>query len=74
MSGITVEQAQGLLDLWITADQSVARGQSYSIGGRSLTRADANTITEKIKFYSSLVAELGRGASGTVRRVIPRDL
>lgn len=72
--GITQAQAQTALDAWIAADLAVAKGQSYSIGGRSLTRADANAITEKIKFYTNLVAELSRGGSVTVRRVIPRDL
>lgn len=74
MSGMTQTQAQTLLDAWIAADLAVANGQSYTIGGRSLTRANAAEITEKIKFYSGLVAELGRGGSMTVRRAIPRDL
>lgn len=74
MSGITQDQAQTALDAWIAADLAVSRGQSYTIGGRSLTRADANVITDKIKFYSGLVAEIGRGGSGTVRRALPRDL
>ncbi len=74
MAGMTETQAQELLDLWIAADKAVATGQSYTIGGRSLTRANAEEITNKIKFYSGLVAELGRGGSATVRRVVPRDL
>ncbi|NIO84656.1 MAG: hypothetical protein GTN53_29430 [Candidatus Aminicenantes bacterium] len=74
MAGITKEEAQVLLDLWIEADKMVATGQSYSIGGRSLTRADADTITKKIKFYQDLVIALNRGGSATVRRIVPRDI
>ena len=73
MAGITSSQAQIQLDLWIAADTTVANGQSYSIGNRSLTRADAEEITSKIKFWSGLVTKLSRGGA-TARRVVPRDL
>ena len=73
MAGITQAQAQTQLDLWIAADAATARGQSYSIGNRSLTRADAEEIRKNISYWSSLVTKLSRGGS-TVRRVIPRDI
>ena len=74
MAGITLTQAQGLLDLWITADQAVASGQSYTICGRSLTLANAGEITNKIQFYSGLVERLSRPNGGVrIQAVIPRD-
>lgn len=74
MPGITLVRAEELLALWIAADKAVATGQSYSIGGRSLTRANAEEITKKINYYNSLIAQLSRGGSASVTRVVPRDL
>lgn len=67
MAGITLAQAEAQLALWIEADQAVARNQSYSINGRSLTRADAGEITEKIKFWETKAVNLQRGVSGRSR-------
>jgi uncharacterized protein DUF6148 len=64
MAGITLETAQAQLDLWIAADQAVASGQSYSIGGRSLTRANAAEITNKIDYWNGWVNKLSRSSSG----------
>lgn len=72
MAGLTKEQAEELLELWVKAEKAVATGQSYSIGGRSLTRADAKDITDKIKFYSKLCNQLERGGK-RVQRVFPND-
>ena len=36
------------LDDWYQARRSVAAGSSYSIGGRSLTKADLNQINDQI--------------------------
>lgn len=64
MAGITLAQAQAQLDLWLAADTAVAGGQSYSIGGRSLTRANAREITEKIQFWERRVIRLSNGNGG----------
>lgn len=61
MAGITLAQANSQLALWLEADAAVATGQSYSIAGRSLTRANAGEITEKIKFWEAKVNRLTRG-------------
>jgi len=73
MAGVTLAQAQTALTDWINADASVATGQSYTIGSRSLTRANAQEITEKIKFWSRYCDKLTRGSGPKVRRVLPRD-
>lgn len=64
MAGITLESAQAQLDLWLAADAAVASGQSYSIGGRSLTRANAAEITNKIDYWNGWVQKLARSSSG----------
>lgn len=65
MAGITLTQAQAQLDLWITADAAVSKGQSYKLssGGteRQLTQVDADLITGKIKFWEKRVLKLTRG-------------
>ncbi len=55
MGGLTLAQAEQHLSEWLTADTAVAKGQAYSIGGRTLTRANANEIRENIKFWQSMV-------------------
>jgi hypothetical protein len=61
MAGITTAQAEAQLSLWLAADAAVSSGQSYSIGDRSLTRADADKITSKIEFWNKQVLRLTRG-------------
>ena len=71
MAGLTLAQAQQHLSEWLAADTAVSKGQSYSIGARAFSRADAAEITEKIKFWQTQVNKLSRGGSRT-RRVVPR--
>jgi len=70
MAGITLLQAETKLALWMEADDKVSSGQSYSIGGRSLSRADAKMIQENIKFWDRKVRELSDGGI-KVRAVTP---
>jgi len=70
MAGITLAQAETQLDLWITADAAVAAGQAYTIGGRSLTRANAKEIRENIVFWDNQVKRLTNSGI-TVRGVTP---
>lgn len=67
MAGITLAQAEAQLAAWLEADAAVARNQSYSIAGRSLTRADAGEITDKIKFWQGRVDRLSAAAQGRGR-------
>lgn len=67
MSGITLAQAQTQLAAWLDADAKVAMGQSYTIAGRSLTRADAGEITAKIEYWNSKVWSLSLSAQGRSR-------
>lgn len=62
MAGITKAQAEAQLALWLAADTAVATGgQSYSVPGRILTRADAAEITAKISYWERQVQRLSRG-------------
>ena len=53
--------AQQHLDDWLAADRAVSTGQSYSIGGRSLSRADAQEILSRITYWNRVRDQL-RGA------------
>ena len=61
MAGITLADAEAQLAVWLAASTAVAGGQSYTIGDRSLTRADAKTINEMVSFWDSKVQSLTRG-------------
>ncbi|WP_212635557.1 DUF6148 family protein [Ralstonia insidiosa] len=64
MAGITLQQAQEQLDAWMAANLAVASGQSYSIGGRSLTRVNAAEIRDQINFWERKVQRLTSGQGG----------
>ncbi len=72
MAGITLSQAQTHLDAWLAADLATANGQAYTIGGRSLTRADAAEIRTNILMWERRVQRLVRGGLA-VRGVTPMN-
>lgn len=78
MAGITIEIARKHLDIWLEAEATVATGQSYSIGSRSLTRANLSEIRNTITYWNNKVAELENASNNKGRnriiRVVPRDL
>jgi len=52
---LTLQQAQTALDAWVAADLAVAKGQSYSMNGRSLTLANSKEIREQIQYWERRV-------------------
>lgn len=71
MAGITLVQAQSQLDTWLAASTAVSSAQSYEIGDRKLTRADAREIRASIDYWQAKVSQLttstaGRGRTRTV--------
>ena len=70
MAGITKAQAQAKLDLWMAADDAVSRGQSYTIGDRSLSKVDAAEIDRKIDRWDAKVKSLS-GGGRKVTRIVP---
>ncbi len=53
---LTLSQAQTALDAWIAADLAVAKGQSYTMNGRSLTMANVKEIREQILYWERRVS------------------
>lgn len=78
MAGITLKIAQKHLNAWLEAELTVTTNQSYTIGSRSLTRADLADIREQITFWEGKVAKLENqqkhGGRNRVIRIVPRDL
>jgi hypothetical protein len=72
MAGITLDQAQTKLDEYLAAETAVLNNQSYSIAGRSLTRANLKEIQDGITFWNNKVQELDRLNSGRGRTIIMR--
>lgn len=75
--GITLEQAQEHLEMWLEAEMEVTTSQSYQLGSRSLTRANLSEIRETIDYWQKKVDALlaaQKGGRNKVRRGVPRDL
>lgn len=50
-----MSEATEMLALYIEAEKRVLKGQSYSIAGRSLTRANLSEITKNRDYWQSRV-------------------
>lgn len=61
MAGITLAQAEAKLAEWLAADTAVATHQAYTMGDRSLTRANAAEIRQNIAYWDAKVQKLSRG-------------
>nr|WP_295681151.1 DUF6148 family protein [uncultured Lachnoclostridium sp.]DAD78535.1 MAG TPA: head to tail adaptor [Caudovirales sp. ctCiv1] len=70
-----LESCKRRLDLYYVAEQKVLEGQAYTIGSRSLTRADLKEIKKEIQSLENQIASLEeRGTTKRkVARIIPRD-
>ena len=78
MPGITLEIAQKHLDAWLEAELACTTNQSYTIGSRTLTRADLAEIGNTIKYWAGIVTKLEAarkyGGRNRTMRIMPRDL
>ncbi len=74
MAGITLADAQAQLAAWLAASTAVATGQSYTIEGRSLTRADLDAINRSIDKWDQRVQALSLRSSGRGRSRVPRPV
>ena len=78
MAAITLETAKKHLEMWLEAESEVAINQSYTIGGKSFTRANLGEIRKQIEYWSNKVQALEniakRNGRNRVYRVVPRDL
>lgn len=55
---ITLERAKTHLNAWLDAELAVSSAQSYSIGSRTLTRANISEIRKQIDYWQNKVDEL----------------
>ena len=72
----TLAEAQAHLAEWLQAESACASGQSYTIGSRSLTRANLAEIADRIKSWQREITrkQAGRPAGPRIQRAVPRDL
>ncbi|MFC4102921.1 DUF6148 family protein [Paenibacillus xanthanilyticus] len=77
-SAWTLEEAQAALGQWKQALMAVSTGQSYTIGGRSLTRASIKDIKDMIDYFANEITKLEAAAQGRsarrTRQFVPRDV
>lgn len=73
---LSLDEAQSLRAAYLAAMQAIATGKSYTIGTRTLERADEAFVARKFAEYDQLVTSLSSGGNGGVRvmRFVPRDL
>ena len=73
MAGITLETAKRHLDAWLEAELA-----SYTIGSRTMTKANLAEIRKSIDYWNGKVIALEnaqkRGGRNRAYRVVPRDL
>ena len=70
------QKLQNRLELYYECEEQILAGQSFTIGSRSLTRANLSEVTNMIKKLEDEIAAID--ANGTtkrkVARIIPRDI
>lgn len=66
------------LEAWLTAELEVTTHQSYTIGSRSLTKANLSEIRKQIEFWQNEISKLEnlekRRGRNRITQAIPRDL
>lgn len=67
MAGLTVALAQAQLDLYLEAERKVLSNQSYSLLGRTLTRANLAEIQDGIDLWDRRIKDLAAKESGRGR-------
>ena len=72
------ERALKHYDLWLEAEIAVATSQSYTIGSRSLTRANLSEIREQQKYWRKEIDRLDAIEKYNGRNrtyiAVPRDI
>jgi hypothetical protein len=66
----TVAQCEAQLQAWYDASIKLAQGKSVSIGGRTLTRVNAQEIEAQISLWEGRRAQALRGSSGPRIRLV----
>lgn len=55
MTAVTLEKAKEMLDSWLEAEKAVMSGQSYTIGSRSITKANLLEIRKSVQYWSKII-------------------
>jgi hypothetical protein len=72
MAGITLQQAETQLALYLDAEAKVLAGQRVRIGDKDITRADLEFVQKGIDLWQGRVIKLERATNGiAVKQVIP---
>jgi len=61
MPAFTETQCQQQLDKYLQAEERILAGQSYTIKGRTFTRADLEAVQQGIKLWSKRLNRARRG-------------
>jgi ABC-type thiamine transport system ATPase subunit len=72
MAGITLAMAEAKLSAWLDAEEKLTLGQSVSVEGRSLTRADLEHVGQRVAYWDRYCKRLGNRRSGLQRVVAAR--
>ncbi len=65
---ITLAEAKEQLGEWKNASLAVAKGQSYTIGDRTLSRVHSSEIRKMLNYWSDIVVRLKDKAAGNHRK------
>lgn len=70
------QKLQNRLELYYECEEQVLAGQSFTIGSRSLTRANLSEVTDMIKKLEDEIAAIDTNGTKKrkVARIIPRDV
>ncbi len=78
MAAVTKEIAKKHLETWLEAEMAVANAQSYTIGSRTMTKANLSEIRKSIEYWENKLAQLENmekhGGRNVAKRFVPRDL
>lgn len=69
-----LERMKGRLKMYYEAEEAVLLNQEYTIGTKSLKRADLSTIRAAIKDLESQIEQLEAGGKNFAGCFIPRDI
>lgn len=68
----TKEMCEKHLNIWLEADLKVAQGQSYTIGARTLTRANVSEIARNIELWAERLERVQGKHGPKIIKFIPR--
>lgn len=60
------------LKTWVEAELAISTSQSYTIGDRTLTRANLEEVRRTIRFWETKLNQYNNGGAMRHRRAIPK--